>query len=638
MYSYCNDASNVTVALNGGVYYGDVAFGGGNKAGKETVTIGEDAVFYGDVFRYTAEGTEDIKDSPYTFVAEGLFKTDDKTYYIMDAAGLKSVADIVNATTPYTPTIFDDATVYLTCDIDLGGQEWIPIGDDRSQRTEFHGIFDGQNHTISNLVITKKTDREDENKSSYGLFGNVKGTVKNLTVSGVSISGAPKFIGALVGRLNDGLIENCHVINADVSCNNWTIGGLVGQLNNGTVKNCSVKNSTITGYAAVGGIAGIALNKGERTIENCTVENCTFVKNGSFGGNFDKMFGTIVGALYSGELTVTLDGCEAKNNSIDALCGYVSEGDTLIVDGAVSATTAAELVEAVKAGKSVFLMADVTMTETVALSNANLVLDGNGYTITQADSCTNTYALFDLTGGKATVKNVTFDGIKDGAVIRTVGVELNVDGITAKNCNVTQVQGLLRLMGKSTITNSTFTGNTCNMLISFNYDGANNDPQVLKNCVITNNVCNEVAAVYYVKGAGATIDGNKFIGNTVKASAANGNGATVYMGFTENNTVTNNVFDGNTVTTTTASKRVAGALMVGYETVITGNVFINNTASAEDGHIVANDVCASVYYTDIDLSGNYWGGAAPVENDDYFVEYPTSHSVIINDYLTTYEQ
>ena len=64
---------------------------------------------------------------------------------------------------------------------------------------------------------------------------------------------------------------------------------------------------------------------------------------------------------------------------------------------------------------------------------------------------------------------------------------------------------------------------------------------------------------------------------------------------------------------------------------MTGNAFIGNTVTAPVSK--GNDVCASVYYTDIDLSGNYWGGGAPVENDDYFVEY-TNYKVIVNDYLT----
>ena len=273
------------------------------------------------------------------FVTNGVTKDSEGNFLISSAAGLKWVSNVVNATTPYTATLFDGKTVKLMNDIDLKNEEWIPIGDDRSQRTEFHGTFDGQNHTVKNIKITKKTDRDDENKSSYGLFGNLKGTVKNLTVENVSISGAPKFIGALVGRMNNGLIENCHVKNSSVECNNWTIGGLVGQLNNGKISGCTVEGTTIKGYAAVGAIAGIALSEGERVIENCSVKNCTILQNGSFGyGNYDEMFGAIVGALYSGTLTVNLNACSVENTEIKGvasteLCGFISEGDKLVVNG-----------------------------------------------------------------------------------------------------------------------------------------------------------------------------------------------------------------------------------------------------------------------------------------------------------------
>ena len=272
-----------------------------------------------------------------------IFHEEENVYEISTKEGLRWVADVVNATTPYTPTIFDEAVVKLTNNIDLENEEWIPIGDDRSQRTEFHGTFDGQGYTVSNVKITKKTDREDENKSSYGLFGNLKGTVKNLTVKNVSISGAPKFIGALVGRINDGLIENCHVKSSSVECNNWTIGGLVGQWNNGKISGCSVEGTTITGYAGVGAIAGLALNKGERVMENCSVKNVTIVQNGAFGGNYDKMFGSLIGALYSGELTVNVNNCSVENTTIkdeasSVLVGHIKEGDKLLIDGNIFIT------------------------------------------------------------------------------------------------------------------------------------------------------------------------------------------------------------------------------------------------------------------------------------------------------------
>ncbi|MBQ2855774.1 MAG: hypothetical protein IJE78_01420 [Bacteroidaceae bacterium] len=271
-------------------------------------------------------------------IADGVTMNEAGEYLINSAAGLKWIANVVNSTTPYTPTIFDNAIVKLTNNIDLKNEEWIPIGDDRSQRTEFHGTFDGQGYTVSNVKITKKTDIDDADKSSYGLFGNVKGTVKNLTVENVSISNVPKFVGALIGRLNDGLVENCHVKNSSVIIENWTIGGLVGQFNKGKISGCSVEGTTITGYAAVGAIAGIVLNEGERTIENCTVRDCALVQNGTFGGDYDEMFGIIVGALYSGKLTVNInnslvENTTAKGSDSDLLCGYIAEGDKLYIDG-----------------------------------------------------------------------------------------------------------------------------------------------------------------------------------------------------------------------------------------------------------------------------------------------------------------
>ena len=403
------------------------------------------------------------------YVANGVTKDAEGNFYIANATGLKWVANVVNNTTPYTPTLFDNKYVYLMNDIDLNNEEWIPIGDDRSARTEFHGIFDGQNHTVKNVKITKKTDRDDENKSSYGLFGNVKGTVKNLTVENVSISGAPKFIGALIGRLNDGLVENCHVKNSTVECDNWTIGGLVGQLNNGTIKDCSVEGTTIKGYAAVGGIVGIALNKGERTIENCTVKNCTIDQNGSFGyGNYDKMFGCIIGSTYSGELTVNLNGCTVENSTIkgtksERLYGYVEEGDKLYIDnefvagfevakiGEKTYYNIDEAIENWTNNTTLTLLHDVTLNDVITLMSTEYhILNLSTYTLTAASGKNaieiinngRTSASYTLdikadatnTGGitateNAIVKTTGKSGVQDRPIIRFYNGNFNASNI-----------------------------------------------------------------------------------------------------------------------------------------------------------------------------------------------------------------
>ena len=579
-----------------------------------------------------------------TYLADGVTIDDQENYHIFNAAGLKWVADVVNSTTPYSTTLFDNKTVYLTTDIDLKNEEWIPIGDDRFARTAFKGTFDGQGYTVKNVKITKKTDKDDDNKSAYGLFGNLGGTLKNLTVENVSISGAPKFIGALVGRYTGKLIENCHVKNSSVTCNNWTIGGVVGQWNEGVIRGCSIENSTIEGYAGVGAIAGLALNSGERLIENCSVKGCTIKKNGSFGGNFDKMFGCIVGALYSGSLTVNMNKCISETTTIageasNLLCGYISEGDVLMINGATAVFNAEGLKVALTAGGNYALVSDIYLSEPIQISGKTFSLNGNGYKIGQSSEYpiegTATTALLHPINCTATIKNLLFDGLKVDGPIRSVDTKLTLDNITVKNCerrvSGTTAQGLFRLHGESTVTNCTFERNLCPMCVSFNWDGNNNLPQVVENCLFENNECISTAVVYYVKGSGATINNNKFVRNSVTVDGSN-NAATLYMGFTENNVITNNLFENNTVKVGT-SKRVAGGVMIGYEAVITGNAFVGNTVNGVNAK--GNDVCASVYYTDINLSGNYWGGGAPIVNEDYFVEYSDKHSVIINDYLTT---
>ena len=394
------------------------------------------------------------------------------------------------------------------------------------------------------------------------------------------------------------------------------------------------KNCEINGFNAYSG-------KGTMTFEDCTfgidasnynglniytntnIRNCTF-NYVSGKTNFIDLEGTGK-TLTITNCTATLDGAAA--NVAVFVGGSMLAKNTVVIDDSVMVKSADVLKAAITNGGNIMLAADITMTESIAKKDANFTLDGNGYTITMAEDATNTNALFDITGGKASIKNITFNGIKEGAVVRTVGVEFTAENVTAENGVHTQKQGLFRLMGKSTIKNCTFKNNTCNLVITLNYDGANNDPQVVENCVFESNTCNQTAVLYYVKGAGATINGNKFVNNTVNVS----NGATLYMGFTENNVIINNLFDSNTVTAT--SKRSSGGLMIGYEAVITGNAFVNNTVTVNGETGYGNDVCASTYYTGIDLTGNYWGGGAPVENDDYYNEY-RNNEVSINGYLT----
>ena len=578
----------------------------------------------------TIDGNEYSTDG-YTIDAEG-------NYLLYDASALKWLASEVNKYSNYERP-FEGVTLKLMNDIDLGGMEWTPIGDYRFSANRFCGTFDGQNHTISNFKITKKTDKDDSNKSSYGFFGNLEGTVKNLTIADATVN-SYAYTGALVGRLNNGLIENCHVVNSTVSNTYWQGGILVGQVNaegeevNAIVRNCSVESSSMTSKSAIGAISGpvTATKGGNITFESCEVLDCEIIQEGSFGGSYDNYFGTMFGYLEADATSrIDVNNCTAINTTVKGDSDAMFSGDNdgnVYFNGGVPVATSEDLAAAIKKGGNYILVADVAMTE-ATYQNVDFTLDGNGHTIRQVDGSTNTYALFDSVTGKLTLKNVKFAGIKGGAVLRTIGAEATIENVTIEGAETTQQQGLLRLIGKSTIKNCTFKNNTCSMVITLNYDGANNDPQVVENCVFEGNTCNGTAALYYVKGESATINGNKFIGNTVNC---NSNGATIYMGFTENNIVTNNLFQNNTVNEASESSRVAGGIFFGYETVFTGNAFVGNKVTGKNAK--GNDVCVSTHYTSIDLSGNYWNGRAPIEDVNYFVQHKSDERVVtINNFL-----
>ena len=76
---------------------------------------------------------------------------------ISDADGLRSFRDSVNSGND-----FAGKTIILAADIDLAGEDWVPIGTDE---TPFAGKFNGGNHTISGLNMT------DENAQSLTLAG-----------------------------------------------------------------------------------------------------------------------------------------------------------------------------------------------------------------------------------------------------------------------------------------------------------------------------------------------------------------------------------------------------------------------------------------------------------------------------------
>ena len=192
--------------------------------------------------------------------------------------GIPYVDSETNSVKYNKPEKFSGKTFRLVEDIDLVGEDrdnltWTPIG----VSSEFEGVFDGNGHKISNLVV------KAEGTTPAGLFGKIKkATVKDVTVENANVQGHGS-AAVVVAHAVCGKIENCHVNGATVvstpiekdHANN--VGGIVGYLDGdsvGYVKNSSVNNATITAYRKVGGIVGAANQKAEvtgNTVSNTTI-------------------------------------------------------------------------------------------------------------------------------------------------------------------------------------------------------------------------------------------------------------------------------------------------------------------------------------------------------------------------------
>lgn len=138
---------------------------------------------------------------------------------------------------------------------------WTPIADCMEDHiTQYSGMFDGNNKTVSGLYF-------NGNSTRIGLFGSSEadGSIKNVGVVDSYFKGN-NFVGGVCGR-NDGTITNCYNAgNLTAIESAATIGGICGY-NGGTIANCyNTGTVTTTGsVASVGGVCGCSI----APISNC---------------------------------------------------------------------------------------------------------------------------------------------------------------------------------------------------------------------------------------------------------------------------------------------------------------------------------------------------------------------------------
>ncbi|MBP1914982.1 hypothetical protein J2Z23_001937 [Lederbergia galactosidilyticus] len=254
---------------------------------------------------------------PTRIVKEGMIGdgSEENPYKIKSVAGLNKLHE------------FPDKHFILEEDILGEGNLFPAVGVDGPS---FTGVFDGNGHTISGLIVST---------GGAGLFAVNAGVIKNVGLINTDIDVQRSNVGMLVDQ-NDGMVESSYSTGSIIG--NSTVGGLVGY-SNGTVKNsystarvkargkqaggviCITNRESLTeniyasgsvsaGQSNAGGLSGYAYNA--TTIQNSIALNPSVVTISSAN--------RIVGRVLAGE-TATLNNNLADENMIVSKEGITKE-------------------------------------------------------------------------------------------------------------------------------------------------------------------------------------------------------------------------------------------------------------------------------------------------------------------------
>ena len=474
----------------------------------------------------------------------------------------------------------------LTADIDLAGEDWNPIGSMSGDHGSFKGVFDGGDHTISNLKV-------EQAGNGIGLFARTAGNavIKNLKLYNVSVKSTDNsnYAGAVVGNAYASTkIENVHVsgnvlvsgrgyiggiaghgyvvmdnvsvvATGDGQGNDkglitstfWCAGGILGYAGEGAtnIMNANVENVIVTSAAGgLGAIVGMAEdNNGTQPISGSNlsakdVEIKTYI--GDFGDSYANY---ALGYLYGGNPTSKLTG----ELSVENVTLTTSNGVAPTAVDAIAKVNDAiyfslqEAIDAAAAGTgnvTVEILRDVDLTDvdwnpvTVSAPGYPVVtVDGNNKTITGLNDM-----LFAGTwagGSGLIIKNLTID---ESAIVNdkddangTVGVGAFIGfpqasaTITLENCH----------LKNSSVEGGHWTGG----LIGYAAGYAGEDGPVFMNLTVKN--CSVT---------GSTITGKGSVGGII--GHGSGNGWT-------NVVIEETTVKDNTITSTGSSNVKAGAVM-----------------------------------------------------------------------------
>ena len=204
----------------------------------------------------------------------------------------------------------------MTNDIVINGA-WTPI-------EQFHGIFDGDGHSIlGNIEVSTNTKN-----SGIGLFGNMgyNATIKNLTNKANIFAQTDQInvsVGGIVGKIytNNVQIKNCvnkGIINSEILNTGGIVGEIVSYKTEGykdiLIEACKNEGNIITTGTRIGGIVA-NINGNGSGVQIIRIKGCS-TTNVSFGTRSSTCYtGGILGNLQAGQSAdiINITACWTSN-------------------------------------------------------------------------------------------------------------------------------------------------------------------------------------------------------------------------------------------------------------------------------------------------------------------------------------
>ena len=290
----------------------------------------------------------------------------------------------------------------LANDIDLGGQEWLPVGRTSSD-TPFTGSLEGLGHEVKNLSITNAVGN-----GRVGLLGTTSGllNITNIGVSGsINATSASMSAGGLIGSITTSSIANVTVLRNVYSKVNVTVsgnaGGLIGNSQVASVINAfssgNVRN-VVNSTNSTGGLIAV-FNTG--TVRNAfatgNVEGGT-TSTGATPPRVGGLIGFVQAASHvnienvyaTGDVIQKSSGLSSTNTP-GGLFGAIStvSGNNITVDGAF---TTSKIISDISRKGAIVGTGDIQSTGSITVKNVYWDSAKSGLTQTIGGYTTNSGA------------------------------------------------------------------------------------------------------------------------------------------------------------------------------------------------------------------------------------------------------